>query len=128
LPTTIYTQRGELDMMMIERTSDGAKAKIVSREEIKTGVVDTDARAKSQLRAQSELLKDGASGAKKLRLEVGGRDITDELDLASDAFASKSSRGPAGKGFDHSLGATASDLEALCNDLLKSNPVPEKTP
>lgn len=42
----------------------------------------------------------------------------DEIDLASDAAASKSTRGPAGKSFDKSLGVSASDLEALCKDLL----------
>ncbi len=123
----LYMQRGELDIMVVERDPGGARGKIRSREEIKTGVVDTDAKAKSQLTAQSDLFKDAASGAKNIRLEVGGRDIADEIDLASDAFASKSSRGPAGKGFDNSLGVTASDLEALCKDLLKSSPAPEKT-
>jgi polyhydroxyalkanoate synthesis regulator phasin len=124
----LYMQRGEVDMMVVERGSGGARGKILSRQEIKTGVVDTDAKAKSQLKTQTDLFKDAAGGAKKLRLEVGDRDIADEVDLASDAFASKSSRGPAGKGFDNSLGMTASDLEALCKDLLKSSPVPEKTP
>jgi hypothetical protein len=37
---------------------------------------------------------------------------------ADDAVASKYTRGPAGKGFDKSLGVSASDLEALCKDLL----------
>jgi hypothetical protein len=54
------------------------------------------------------------------------RDITAKIDLASDAAASKSTRGPAGKGFDKSLGATASDLEALCKDLLDKNVAAEK--
>jgi len=119
----LYVQRGELDMMMVERVP-GAKGKIVAREEIKTGVGDTDADAKSQLKDQSDLFKDGASGTRKLRLEVGGRDIAGDIDLASDAGATKSTRGPAGKGFDNSLGVTASDLESLCKDLLKSSPAP----
>jgi len=122
----LYMQRAEVDMMLVERNPDGARSKILSREEIKTGVLDTDAKAQSQLNVQSELFKDGASGAKKLRLEVGGRDIADELDLASDAFASKSSRGPALKGFDNSLGVTATDLENLSKELLKSTPAPVK--
>jgi hypothetical protein len=32
------------------------------------------------------------------------------------------SRGPAGKGFQESLGLTAKDLEALCKDLIDSSP------
>ncbi len=118
----LYMQRGELDMMVIERDPAGTKGKIVLREEIKTGVGDTSADAKSQLKNQSDLFKEGASGAKKLRIEVGGRDIASDIDLASDADATKFTRGPAGKGFDKSLGVTASDLEGLCKDLLRSSP------
>jgi hypothetical protein len=33
-------------------------------------------------------------------------------------LASKSTCGPAGKGFDQSLGVSANDLETLCKDLL----------
>jgi hypothetical protein len=117
----LYMQRGELDMMLVERDPAGGKAKIISREEIKTGGLDTSAGAKSQLDAQNTLFRDGASGAKKIRLEVGGRDIAGELDLATDAGATKTTRGPAGKGFDKSLGVTAGDLENLCKDLLMSS-------
>jgi hypothetical protein len=113
----VYVQRGEIDMMLVERQPNG-KAKIVAREEIKTGVHDANADARSQLDAQTSLLGDAAAGKKTIRLEVGDRDITSELDLTSDAAASKSTRGPAGKGFDKSLGVSASDLEALCKFLL----------
>jgi hypothetical protein len=126
-PDGLYMQRGELDMMVVERDAAGGKGKIVSREEIKTGNRDTHADARSQLDVQSDLFRDGASGAKKIRLEVGGRDIAGDLDLASDANATKTTRGPAGKGFDKSLGVTASDLENLCKDLLKSSSPPPGT-
>lgn len=66
--------------------------------------------------------------AKKIRLEIAGHDISDDIDLASDVDASKTTRGPAGKGFENSLGVTATDLEVLCKDLLGSNSSPEKTP
>jgi hypothetical protein len=115
-------------MLVIEHDPAGGKSKIVSREEIKTGGGGTDAKAKLQLKAQSDLFKDAAGGAKMLRLEVGDRDIAGELDLASDATATKSTRGPAGKGYDESLGTTATDLEALCKDLLKTSPAPRKAP
>lgn len=113
----LYIQRGEIDMMVVERQTSG-KAKVIAREEIKTGVRDTNASARAQLHNQTGLLRDGAAGKKAIRLEVGGRDITSEIDLGSDAAATKSTRGPAGKGFDKSLGVSASDLEALCKDLL----------
>lgn len=63
-------------------------------------------------------MRDATAGKKVLRLKVGDRDITSEIDLGSDAMARKSTRGPAGKGFDQSLGISARDLEALCKDLL----------
>ncbi|HET9624292.1 MAG TPA: hypothetical protein VFP84_23125 [Kofleriaceae bacterium] len=112
-----YMQRGEIDMMVIERQPSG-RAKIIAREEIKTGLRDSNASARGQLNAQSELLREAAAGHKVIRLELAGRDISAEIDVATDAMASKSTRGPARKGFDTSLGASAADLEALCKDLL----------
>lgn len=115
-------------MMVVERHASG-KAKVVAREEVKTGGRDTNADARGQLDDQTSLLRDAAASKKTIRLEVGDRDITAEIDLASDAAASKSTRGPAGKGFDKSLGVTASDLEALCKDLLdKSIATGRETP
>jgi hypothetical protein len=113
----LYIQRGEIDMMVVEPQPSG-KARITAREEVKTGTRDTNADARGQLDDQSGLLREAATGNKTIRLEVGGRDITAHVDLASDAGAAKSTRGPAGKGFDKSLGASASDLEALCKELL----------
>jgi hypothetical protein len=110
-------QRGEIDIMVVERLPSG-KAKVIAREEIKTGGGDTHAKALTQLDDQTGLLRDGAAGKKVIRLEVGRRDITSEIDLGSDASASKSTRGPAGKKFDESLGIAADDLEALCKELL----------
>jgi hypothetical protein len=109
-------QRGEIDVMVVERQVSG-KAKVIAREEIKTGSRDTDAEARGQLDAQSSLLRAGAAGKTTIRLEVAGRDITGEIDLASDAAATKTARGPAGKGFKGSLGISAADLERLCKDL-----------
>ena len=113
----LYLQRGEIDMMVIE-PQQGGKARVVAREEVKTGIRDTNADARGQITDQSQLLSDGAAGKKVIRLEVGGQDITAGLDLASDASASKSTRGPTGKGFDKSLGVSASDLEAMCKAIL----------
>jgi hypothetical protein len=116
-------QRGEIDMMVVEQQTDG-KARVIAREEIKTGGRDTNASARAQLDNQTSLLNDGAAGKKIIRLEVGDRDITGEIDLGSDAFAAKSTRGPAGKGFDKSLGVSANDLEGLCKDLLAKSVEP----
>ena len=102
----------------IEKDRAAIAAKVIAREEIKTGGRDTNADARGQLDDQTGLLRDAAAGKKAIRLEVGHRDITSEIDLGSDASSNKTTRGPAGKGFDTSLGVFASDLEAMCKDLL----------
>ncbi|MEZ4400198.1 MAG: DUF4157 domain-containing protein [Kofleriaceae bacterium] len=116
----LYLQRGELDLLIIERPTAGGKAKIVKREEIKTGHRDNHADAKSQLMAQAELLSAGASGQKSIRLFDGEEDLTDTIDLASDATAEKATRGPADKKFNKSLGITAIELEKLIKGLSHS--------
>jgi hypothetical protein len=121
----LYMQRGEIDMMVVERQAN-TKARVVAREEIKTGSRDTNADTRSQLDDQTGLLREAAAGKKTIRLEASDRDITAEIDLASDAAANKSTRGPAGKNFDKSLGVTASDLEALCKDLLGKSAAAEE--
>lgn len=113
----LYMQRGEMDFLVIERQPSG-RARIVARQEIKTGVSDTHADAHAQLETQSTLLRAGAAGSKEIRLEVGGRDVAGEIDLASDLDANRETRGPAGKRFDKSLGISARDLERLCKEVL----------
>jgi hypothetical protein len=107
-------------MMVLEKQASG-KAKVIAREEVKTGGRDANPDARAQLEDQSDLLRDPAAGNNAFRLEVGGRDITAEIELGSDASASKTTRGPAGKGFDKSLGVSASDLESLCKNLLSED-------
>ena len=116
-PDGLYVQRGEIDMMVVEPQPTG-KAKVIVREEIKTGSRDTNSDAQAQLSDQTTLLSDGAAGKKAVRLEAGGRDITDMIDLGSDVSARRSTRGPAGKGFDETLGVSATDLEKMCKQLL----------
>ncbi len=118
----LYLERGEMDLVILERPASGAKAKIQKREEVKTGTGDTHAKADAQLKAQSELLGAGARGQTKVRLVRGSNDgLADEIDLASDAGAIKATRGPANRVFNESLGITASDLEQLIEELLKAN-------
>jgi hypothetical protein len=64
--------------MMVERQPSG-NAKVITREEIKTGVLDTNAKARAQLDDQTSLLREAATSKKVLRLEVGGRDITGQI-------------------------------------------------
>ena len=101
-----------------ERAPQNGRARVIEREEVKTGVRDTDSDAVRQLNSQSDPLHAAASVKRESRLELDGRDITNEIDLASDATAKKATRGPADKEFKKSLEVTANDLEALCKDLL----------
>ncbi len=111
----LYLQRREIDVMVVVR-EPGGKAKVTHREEIKTGTGDTHADAKGQLDSIGDYLAQGSSG--KIRLELNGKDITAEIDMSTDAAATKATRGPADKKFDEGLGITASDLERLIKSLL----------
>ena len=111
----LYMQRSEIDVMVIVR-EPGGKARVTHREEIKTGTRDTHADAEGQLDAIGNQLALGSSG--KIRLELNGKDITAEIDMSTDAAATKATRGPADKKFDESLGITARDLERLVKSLL----------
>jgi hypothetical protein len=122
----LYMQRGEIDIMVVVREPSG-KARVTHREEIKTGTTDTHAGAKEQLDSIGDYLAQGSSG--KIRLELNGRDITTEIDMSTDAAATKATRGPADKKFDESLGVTAGDLERLIKSLLTeatAKPAPGK--
>jgi hypothetical protein len=57
----LYMQRGEIDMMVIERQPSG-KAKVIAREEVKTGAHDTNADARGQLDDHTGLLRDATAG------------------------------------------------------------------
>jgi hypothetical protein len=121
----VFIDRTDIDMLVVERV-DGGKAKIVHREEVKTGKHDTaqsnvrKTGAEDQLAVQRDLLGDAGRGGKKIRLFSGDRDITDQIDLASVDQSSQATRGPAGKkGFDKSLGITADDLRVLMNELTR---------
>lgn len=120
----LYMQRGEIDVLVVVRES-GGKWRIVSREEIKTGNRDTNADAARQVEQTGSLLAQDATGG--IRLELGGKDITSEINMASDAAAHKATRGPSDKQFDESLGITAGDLERLVKSLIVENATPLAT-
>jgi hypothetical protein len=109
-PDGLFREQCEIDVLVTTGDED-VKDRVLHREEIKTGKRDSPGRAKDQLDTAGELLARGDSG--KIRLELNQQDITGEIDMASDAAASKSTRGPAGKGFDESLGINSEDLDKL---------------
>lgn len=111
----LYMQRREIDVMVIVR-QEGGKATITHREEIKTGQRDTRADALDQLNKIGGHLAQGEAGG--IRLEHGGKNITAEIDMSTDAAATKATRGPSDKDFDENLGITGGDLERLIKSLL----------
>jgi hypothetical protein len=120
----VFLTRTDIDMLVIERVP-GGKAKVVHREEVKTGKYDRakgntrESGAEDQLRAGRNLLSDAAKGTKRLRLELDGKDITDQIDLTSVDASTEATRGPAGKqGYNESLGVTADDLAGMIEDLI----------
>jgi hypothetical protein len=122
----VYINRTDIDILVLERPPEGGKLRIVHREEVKSGRRDQATGnkkrpgAREQLDAARTLLADAAKGAKKIRIESGGRDIADDLDLASVHESTEVARGPAGKtGFKESLGISADDLAALVEDLTR---------
>lgn len=121
----VYLDRTDIDVMVVERGPDG-RLRIVHREEIKSGHGDQATGsakrpgAKEQLGTGKQLLSDAAQGKTKIRMELGGVDITDQFDLSSVDSSTGATRGPAGKtGFDQSLGATAADLKAMIEELIQ---------
>ena len=124
-PDQLYWDHGEIDLMAIVRTP-GGKARIVHREEVKTGTLDKPSRAQQQLGDVSAIL---ASGSGRARLELPDKtDITPDIDLSSDATANKVTRGPSDKkiktspadtdAFDESLGIRSGDLAGLVKKLV----------
>jgi len=116
----VYVKSTDIDMLVIERSVDGGKARIVHREEVKTGTTDTQARAKPQLHRGAEEISKAAAGNQRIRLRIGDRDITERIDLSSVDQSTGATRGPLGKPeFNENLGITAGDLEKLIQSLLE---------
>jgi hypothetical protein len=109
----------DIDVLVVERPADGGKARIVHREEIKTGRNDQPTKAKGQLETGANAISTAARGGRPIRLVAGGVDITDGIDMSTVDASTAATRGPAGKGFDRSLGITADDLLRLVEDLVE---------
>jgi hypothetical protein len=109
----------DIDVLVVQRPVAGGKARIVHREEIKTGRKDQPTKAKTQLETGANALAGAARGERGVRLVLDDIDITDTIDLSTVADSTAATRGPAGKGFDRSLGITADDLLNLVEDLVE---------
>lgn len=109
----------DIDVLVVQRPAAGGKARIVHREEIKTGRKDQPIKAKKQLETGANALAGAARGERGVRLVLNDVDITDTIDLSTVAESTAATRGPAGKGFDRSLGITADDLLNLVEGLVE---------
>jgi hypothetical protein len=108
----------EIDLLVIERQPSG-KARIVHREEVKAGASDSPTDADHQVKKGGQRLEEGGSGAAKIILEHNGKDISNEIDMASVKGSTGVARGPAGKGYkDADLGVRAEDLQKIVDELI----------
>jgi len=104
--------------MMVTMRSDTGKDVILHSEELKTGHGDRPEAARTQLDNGVNTINAAAAGHTRIKLIEGGKDVTDEIDLASMRAASSKTRGPERKGFETSLGITTKDLDALISAML----------
>ncbi|MCG8422160.1 MAG: hypothetical protein MJE77_29915 [Proteobacteria bacterium] len=117
--TRVHVLSTDIDILVV-RPQPAGKARIVHREEIKSGAKEKPAKARRQLDKGLERLTEAASGEENIRLIEDGVDITDTIDLSTAPSSSGVARGPAGKRFEESLGISARDLEVLVKQLLES--------
>ena len=126
VPMVLPTPKGDrvhilstdIDLLVVQPQKNG-KARIVHREEIKSGLKDKPAKAQRQLDKGLRRLKEAANKEINVRLIENGSDITDTIDLRSAYRSSGVIRGPAGKGFEENLGISARDLESLVKELVE---------
>jgi hypothetical protein len=118
----------DIDVMVITPREPGKPSRIIERQEVKSGESDTFSDAKGQLLKQKRRLSGDFEGGEGILVEHQGKNITGEVDMASDATAQMKAIGPAGKdGFSgvkdgvkgESSKITGSDMEGLVKDLVK---------
>lgn len=118
----VYLEIPDIDLM-VTKDHPGGKGEILHSEEIKTGINDQAKTARTQLDDGHKAITEAASGGKRVKLLESGKDVTDQIDLATidNKDTTDATRGPADKkGFEASLDITARDLEALIKQLLDS--------
>ncbi len=126
----IYQSLGEIDAMLVEEVR-WAKPKARVIEEVKTGANDKPGAAKAQVTEKVlPALKKVAAGDPSVKVFelVGkkglGAEKTGDFDFRGDIKAQ--TRGPAGKGFDKTLGFDPEVLDATAEALIKDGLPPAK--
>lgn len=113
----VYVEVTDIDLMVTMDQTNG-KAKILHTEELKTGYGDSPKAARAQLDASAKAIASAAADDARVRLLEGGKDITDQIDLASMRTATSATRGPSNKSFQESLGLTSKSLDSLVNRMI----------
>src|SRR5262249_53886876 len=75
----------DIDVLVITPREPGKLSKVIERQEVKSGTNDTFSDAKDQLVKQKKRFGGEFDGGTGVLLENKGRNITDEIDLSSDA-------------------------------------------
>ena len=111
-----YIKITDIDLLVVDRSS--AKAKVLHREEIKTGESTKVSKADSQLKDAAEAVSNSVKGGAPVRLRQGSVDITAQIDLASMQSSTSATVGPAGpRRYDKSTGIRTNDLNTLIKTL-----------
>ncbi|MCG8421407.1 MAG: hypothetical protein MJE77_26105, partial [Proteobacteria bacterium] len=113
----VHVLTTDVDILVVQPQPNG-RARIVHREELKSGLTDKPAKAQHQLDKGLRRLSEMAKGEAKIRLIEDGVDITDTIDFSTADSSSGVTRGPIGKGFGDHLGISARDLEVLIKELV----------
>ncbi|MCG8418566.1 MAG: hypothetical protein MJE77_11555, partial [Proteobacteria bacterium] len=117
--TRVHVLSTDIDILVVQPQANNGKARIVHREELKTGMRDKPAKARRQLDKGLRRLEEAAAAQENVRLLENGMDITDTIDLTTAHGSSGVTRGPSGRGFDDHLGISARDLEVLTENLIE---------
>jgi trimeric autotransporter adhesin len=114
----VYRLLTDIDMLVLD-DSGGAKARIRRMEQQKSGARDRPSDAKSQNDTALDALASASREEKSIRMETREKvDITDQIDLTSATADVARTIGPAGKGFNESLGITAADLARIIKEIV----------
>ena len=110
--TAVFRKVTDIDQLVL----DGDR--VVRIEQEKTGKHDTHAAAKAQNDITLKVVSDRLAGGSEVRLDVDGRNLATEIDLASFLEAKPVTAGPAGEKFDDPIGVSARDLEVLIREFV----------
>jgi hypothetical protein len=118
-----WVKISDIDLLVLDRTLP--KAKILHREELKTGQLDTPGKAASQIKNAHDAIVQSLNGGPAVKLRQGHsppNDLTASIDLSSIGASTSAHRGPLGsKAFDKTTGISFAELQKMLSSLVKAS-------